>query len=83
MKQKIDRTKTETSKLGAHAIGMRSLALLMFFVMLLTAIGSGSLLNAFAVTGADNAADSAAAEAAQANEDDNDAGQSTADLYDT
>ena len=51
MKNNFDRTKTETSKLGT-----RSLALLMFFVMLFTAIGSGSVLSALAVTKSDDAA---------------------------
>ena len=56
MKNNLYRTKTETSKLGT-----RSLALLMFFVMLFTAIGSGSVLSALAVTKSDDAADNAAA----------------------
>ena len=59
MKNNFDRTKTETSKLGT-----RSLALLMFFVMLFTAIGSGSVLSALAVTRSDDAADEAVVESA-------------------
>ncbi len=74
MKNNFDRTKTETSKLGT-----RSLALLMFFVMLFTAIGSGSVLSALAVTRGDEGADYSIAESVEVSED----FASSADLYDT
>ena len=73
MKTTNDRTPRETSKLGT-----RSLALLMFFVMLFTAIGSGSLLSAFAVTKDDVTDEAAPAEAVAVEENGYDA-----DLYDT
>lgn len=56
MKNKIDRTQTGTKMLSTRAI-----ALVLCCVMLLTAIGSGSLLNAFALTKAAEAADTPAA----------------------
>ena len=74
MKNNFDRTKTETSKLGT-----RSLALLMFFVMLFTAIGSGSVLSALAVTRGDEGADDSIAESVDVSDD----FASSADLYDT
>ena len=74
MKNNFDRTKTETSKLGT-----RSLALLMFFVMLFTAIGSGSVLSALAVTRGDEGADDSISEPVDVTDD----FASSADLYDT
>jgi|GEM_PF-2946131 fibro-slime domain-containing protein len=74
MKNNFDRTKTETSKLGT-----RSLALLMFFVMLFTAIGSGSVLSALAVTRGGEGADDSIAEPVNVTDD----FASSADLYDT
>ena len=61
MKKTFDQTKKETAKISANAFGIRSIAILMFFVMLFTAIGSGSVLSALAVTKSDDAADNAAA----------------------
>lgn len=61
MKKTFDQTKKETAKISASAFGIRSIAILMFFVMLFTAIGSGSVLSALAVTKSDDAADNAAA----------------------
>jgi len=57
MKKTFDQTKKESAKISANAFGIRSIAILMFFVMLFTAIGSGSVLSALAVTKSDDAAD--------------------------
>ena len=79
MKKTFDQTKKETAKISANAFGIRSIAILMFFVMLFTAIGSGSVLSALAVTRGDEGADDSIAESVEVSED----FASSADLYDT
>ncbi|MBQ9680082.1 MAG: hypothetical protein IJV48_05320 [Ruminococcus sp.] len=76
MKNKIDRTQT-----GTKMLSTRMIAMVLCCVMLLTAIGSGSVLSALAVTKTDDAADeSAAVETVDVEEAD---GTSFADVYDT
>ena len=79
MKKTFDQTKKETAKISANAFGIRSIAILMFFVMLFTAIGSGSVLSALAVTRGDEGADDSISESVDVSDD----FASSADLYDT
>lgn len=50
MKQTINRTKTEAALIGTRSFSTRAVAVLLCCVMLLTAIGAGSVFSAFAVT---------------------------------
>ena len=80
MKNKIDRTQTGTKMLSTR-LSTRTVAMVLCCVMLLTAIGSGSVLNAFALNmAADTADDAAAVETIDVEETDE---ASLADVYDT
>ena len=49
MKNGFTRMETRAAGSGARVMGKRTLAIVLFFVMLITAIGSGSVLSAVAV----------------------------------
>lgn len=51
MTNETNRTKTKVGRIGSRGMGTRTLAIVLCFVMLLTAIGSGSVLSAIAVEG--------------------------------
>ncbi len=59
MKNNFDRTKTATARFSTRAIAM-----MLFFVMLITAIGTGSMLNTFAAYISEHADDGAISTAA-------------------
>ena len=51
MTNETNRTKTKVGRIGSRGMGTRTLAIVLGLVMLLTAIGSGSVLSAIAVEG--------------------------------